>query len=242
MSAFDALTKIKQAVTHPKTDHQLPKSRSLAFKAITDKAALQGTKGQHCTLVHGDHWNEVKGNEVSNVKLDQKLTVSRHQTIKVVGNHKETLVGKVYQNVIGPHIVQNNAVRNETRLSSFNLVYGDFEQHDDADGHLQQADVLMECTWYFNGEYTESKLEITPVHLELKVAHLTLDLIDVSGALANVQSAVTAVSVANTSLQLNTFQIQTTAATNVHIDATTRFWLGLAAVFGGVTVGPNSIL
>src|SRR5690349_2982706 len=108
MSAFDALTKIKQAVTHPKTDHLLPKSRSLAFKAITDKAALKGTKGDHCELVHGDHWKELKGNEVSNVKLDQKLTVSRHQTIKVVGNHKETLVGKVYQNVIGPHIVQNS--------------------------------------------------------------------------------------------------------------------------------------
>jgi len=128
MSAFDALTKIKQAVTHPKTDHLLPKSRSLAFKTITDKAALQGTKGQHCELTHGDHWKELKGNEVSNVRLDQKITIK--------GNHKETLVGRCYQNIIGPHIVQNNNVRNETRLGKYTEIYGCNEEQKDQDGDI----------------------------------------------------------------------------------------------------------
>lgn len=54
MGVFDAKTKTKLAVPDPITDHTLPNSKSLSFKAITQPAALAGTKGQQCNLVHGD--------------------------------------------------------------------------------------------------------------------------------------------------------------------------------------------
>jgi len=241
MSAFDALTKIKQAVEHPKTDHQLPKSRSLAFKAIAGKAALQGTKGQHCTLVHGDHWNEVKGNEVSNVKLDQKLTVSRHQTIKVVGNHKETIVGKVYQNIIGPHIVQNNAVRNETRLAKFTLVYGDNEQQSDKIANYSAVPFSFSAISVFDLEYVTAKVEFTPLHFELKGSHLTVDAIEITGAANNIQGSGLSVSLAGTSIQFNAVEVETHEAVKMHHTAGMHFWVGLARAFAGPTIGPNSV-
>jgi hypothetical protein len=142
MSAFDALTKIKQAVTHPKTDYTLPKSRSLAFKAITDKAALQGTKGQHCTLVHGDHWEEVAGAVTDNIQKDRAVMIRKNhsfnvrgnQTVMIEGDHRETFAGPCLQSILGSHRVFNANVRNETRLGSYTEVYGKQEIHDDNNG------------------------------------------------------------------------------------------------------------
>ena len=136
MSVFDGQIKTKLAVADPRTDHTLPNSRSLSFKGITGVTALEGTKGQHCNLVHGEHWHEVRGTEINNIKLDQVSTITRDHTIKVCRNHKETLVGKCYQNMIGPHIVQNNNVRNETRLAKWHLTYGDNEQSQDSSSNF----------------------------------------------------------------------------------------------------------
>ncbi len=160
MGVFDAKTKIKLAVPDPITDHTLPNSKSLSFTAITQPTALDGTKGQRCSLDHGDHWHEVRGTETHNVIVDQKSTISRHQTILVKGNHKETLVGKVYQNIIGPHIVQNNTVRNETRLGTYVKTHGNFEVQDDHDGHFVYSSILMERCYVFDFEYYTSKVEI----------------------------------------------------------------------------------
>jgi len=81
----------------------------------------------------------VKGNETKNVHLDQKITVK--------GNHKETLVGRTYQNIIGPHIVQNNNVRNETRLAKYTEIYGDNEHAADASGNSDSRKENFEFLW-----------------------------------------------------------------------------------------------
>ncbi len=72
------------------TDRALPNSKSLTFSAITQQTALAGTNAAHCNLVHGDHRHEVRGTEINNVMVDHKSSISRHQTILVKGNHKET--------------------------------------------------------------------------------------------------------------------------------------------------------
>jgi hypothetical protein len=58
----------------------------------------------------------------------------------VTGKHKETLVESCYQNIIGPHIVLNNNVRNETRLGVFTKTYGEnwIQQH--SWGNVSQMD------------------------------------------------------------------------------------------------------
>src|SRR5580704_5982935 len=106
MSVFDGKIKTKSRTPYPHTDHKLIPSGFLSYTAINEEHALRGTKGKHCDLVHGDHWNEIEGCHNENIGQDQ--------TIKVVGKHKETLVESCYQNIIGPQIVLNNNVRNET--------------------------------------------------------------------------------------------------------------------------------
>src|SRR5215471_16732612 len=128
MSVFDATIKVKTAASDPLTDHKLLHPKSLSWGAITSPSALAGTKGDHCELVHGDQWHEIKGNHKQNIQ--------QNQTIKVVGKHKETLVESCYQNIIGPHTVLNNDVRNETRLGVFTKTYGDNTKQEDHSGDI----------------------------------------------------------------------------------------------------------
>jgi|SRR5579863_3367233 hypothetical protein len=169
MSAFDGKTKIGRKVVDPITDHILPNSRSLAWKAITTPTALKGTNGTHCELVHGDQWNEWKGNHTENI--------SRNQTLKVVGKHKETLVQSCYQNIIGPHIVQNNTVRNETRLGTFTKVYGDNWTHEHSWGDVSQMDQNYSCVTAVAGTYITMNLETHGVHAEAVGVHAELVLV-----------------------------------------------------------------
>src|SRR5947209_1994057 len=171
MSIFDGLTKTKLAVPNPLTDHTLPDSKSLSFKAITGRTALNGTQGQHCNLVHGDHWHEVRGTEINNVIVDQKSTISRHQSIVVKGDHKETLVGKCYQNIIGPHVVLNNTVRNETRLGTFTKVYGENWTHEHSWGNVSQMDENYQNIWVLNMANTTMNIESQGIHLEGVLVH-----------------------------------------------------------------------
>jgi hypothetical protein len=166
MSAFDGEIKIARAVSDPQTDHTLPSSKSLSWKAITTPTALAGTTGIHCELVHGDQWNELKGNHTENI--------ARNQTLKVVGKHKETLVESCYQNIIGPQIVQNNTVRNETRLGKFSLIYGDNSTTQDSSGDQNVKPFDYSCTWVTSFECDTTKLEVKGAHGELTDLHAEL--------------------------------------------------------------------
>jgi len=163
MGVFDANIKTKLKVADPLTDHTLPHPRSLTFKSITKTTALTGTKGAQCHLLHGDHWNEIKGNHIENIVQDQ--------TIKVVGKHKETLVESCYQNMIGPQIVLNNNVRNETRLNKFTLVYGDncMCQTSNGDQNVKPTDYSVITIADF--EYDTLKQEIVVAHGEIVGIH-----------------------------------------------------------------------
>jgi hypothetical protein len=163
MSVFDGKIKTKSRTPYPHTDHKLIPSGFLSYTAINEEHALRGTKGKHCDLVHGDHWNEIEGCHNENIGQDQ--------TIKVVGKHKETLVESCYQNIIGPQIVLNNNVRNETRLNKFTLVYGSncMCQTSDGDQNVKPTDYSVITVADF--EYDTLKLEIVTVHAEIVGAH-----------------------------------------------------------------------
>jgi hypothetical protein len=154
MSAFDSATKVKRAVADPVTDHKLPHPQSLSWAAITAPTAVFGTKGTHCEVVHGDQWNELKGNHTENI--------AQNQTIKVLGKHKETLVESCYQNIVGPHIVLNNNVRNETAMGTYTKTFGDWEQQDTNSGHFMYADFLLERT-YFLGNMELIEVDLTGI-------------------------------------------------------------------------------
>jgi hypothetical protein len=176
MSVFDATTKVKRAVSDPLSDHKLPHPKSLSWGAITSPSAVAGTNGAHCDLVHGDQWHEIKGNHNQNIQ--------QNQTIKVVGKHKETLADSCYQNIIGPHTVLNNNVRNETRLGVFTKTYGDNTKQEDQSGDItSQSSNTSKAQWKvamvgancslnginFNGSAINAN--IWPIHVDLKGGH-----------------------------------------------------------------------
>lgn len=170
MSAFNGKNNIARAVADPQNDHKLPSSKSLAWKAIATPNALAGTVGTHCELVHGDQWNEWKGNHTEHV--------AKNQTIKVLGKHKETLVESCYQNIIGPHIVQNSNSRNETRMGKFTKVYGWATYHEDHDGDMGWKDNSLEYVNILSFSAVTNQVEVqathaegTGVHVELCVVH-----------------------------------------------------------------------
>jgi hypothetical protein len=173
MGVFAGDTKVSRAVADPATDHKLPDSKSLSFRAITRDTALSGTKGQHCNLTHGDEWDELKGTRTENVAVDHKQTVKGDQTIRIWKDHQETIVGNCYQNIIGPHIVQNNNVKNETALGAYTKTFGSFDVQDDHDGHFVYAAVLMSRVYLFDFEFYGSKVEIDLLLMQAMVAALT---------------------------------------------------------------------
>lgn len=163
MGAFDGKNKIARAVADRQTDQKLPDSRSLSWKTITTPTALAGTKGVHCGLVHGDEWNEIKGHRTKNI--------AQNQTIKVVGKHKETLVESCYQNIIGPQIVLNNHVRNETRLGKFTLIYGCAQNEQSSDGESWVKPTDKACVYGVSFECDLSKVEVMGLHGEVVGVH-----------------------------------------------------------------------
>ncbi len=143
MSVFDGKTATRLAVADPSKDHRLPSPASLSFAAIAGPSPLKSTLGQHCELVHGDHWDETSrtftqhvGRDVATTVMhNQSHKVMRHQQVTVAGHHKETLASVCRQTVLGPHQIFNGTVRNETRLGAYTEVYGKEEIHDDQDGN-----------------------------------------------------------------------------------------------------------
>jgi hypothetical protein len=85
------------------TDSAKPPSGSLNFSGMTSATALSGTTGTAVALIHGDVWDQIEGNDTTNVLKDQKLTVSGNLTDMVVQNYKETIVGTTSSTYIGVH-------------------------------------------------------------------------------------------------------------------------------------------
>jgi hypothetical protein len=174
MSVFDATTKVKRAVSDPLSDHKLPHPKSLSWGAITSPSAVAGTNGAHCDLVHGDQWHEIKGNHNQNIQ--------QNQTIKVVGKHKETLADSCYQNIIGPHTVLNNNVRNETRLGVFTKTYGDNVTQQDASSTYQIMGKNLQVVYEVQHLNMTSDFEICGGRVEVNgVLHAEYDTLHVEG-------------------------------------------------------------
>ncbi len=217
MSAFDGKTKIGRKVADPITDHTLPNSRSLAWKAITTPLALKGTNGTHCELVHGDQWNEMKGNQTENI--------ARNQTLKVIGKHKQTLVESCYQNIIGPQIVTNQNVVNETRMGVHTEVYGINTKRNSNDGILSYADNNLSAnTFYWATNLL--KLEADGINVTLGGAYVTgwalripLGLISYAAWVDNINSELTKLRLAELYVDVVGLDSQLAA---LHSDVTAR--------------------
>jgi hypothetical protein len=172
MSAFNGDTRLRRAAADPATDQKLPAPVLLSWKAIAEPRGLSGTNGQECEVVHGDRARRITGNRTDSIEGDSWHTVDGDQTLTIHGKHKETIVQNCYQNFVGPHIVLNQTVRNETHMGARTVIYGDFLNRDTSSGTLFYADLLMEHTNVLNFEWSDYKLEAQGLHVEVKGAHI----------------------------------------------------------------------
>ncbi|MGD0578553.1 MAG: hypothetical protein ABSC08_06460 [Bryobacteraceae bacterium] len=78
MPVFDKATKVGRKVKDPLTDKTLPNGKALSYGAMTTPAALAGTTGNDCKLVHGDRWQEIAGNMTEHYTLDVKTTIDQN--------------------------------------------------------------------------------------------------------------------------------------------------------------------
>lgn len=186
MGVFNSTTHCKRAVSDPLSDQTLPNPASLSWSDVTGVTALAGTTGDHCGVVHGDRTQEFRGSTIDHVNGNHKLTITGDQTIKIGGNHKETILQDCYQSIIGPHIVTNQTVRNETRMGRFSETFGEFDHLDDHHDRLYRANTLTEIVLAHLFEYQTMKLEFEPLHIELKLLHPAIIGVDVGAYLLDV--------------------------------------------------------
>lgn len=130
MSCFDGKAKTLRAEGEPGTDQILPASRSLLWARIASRTALPGTDGEHAELVHGDFGERVSRN--------QNRHVLRDQVIKIDGKQNETFSEDCCQNFIGPQMVTNHTVRNETALARYTKVWGLATCEEDHSGYMKE--------------------------------------------------------------------------------------------------------
>jgi hypothetical protein len=132
MGAFDGNIKIQRAVKDPHTDHKLPSPKSLSWGEVTGVTGLAGTTGNHCELVHGDHWRQidadlttiVAGDETRTITGDYMRTVTGDDTHSVIGNHTQSVTGNQSTSVIGDAIAMHVGTCIETQVDSKVETYG----------------------------------------------------------------------------------------------------------------------
>ena len=132
MAVFDRTVKTARRVTDPGTDRSAPGPGALAWGAIASEAALAGTVGADAALINGDQWSQLTGAGTRNVAKNMTTTITGDHTMRLASNHTETVCGTANTTVIGPNIVTNLDVFNETRIGAHIQVHGGIEwQHDE---------------------------------------------------------------------------------------------------------------
>ncbi len=121
MPVFNNNIKTALRVTDPVTDKNLTPSGSLSYTGITGTTALAGTTGIDCKLVHGDRWQEIKGNMTEHYTLNVKTTIDQNWTILVNGQMFLTVMQGFTEQEYGPVNRTYQMVVNDTFLSDHNV-------------------------------------------------------------------------------------------------------------------------
>jgi hypothetical protein len=168
MAVFGGNAKITRAVNDPGTDDTLPSPGALSWGGITSASGVAGTTGAEAKLVHGDRWQQIDGAFTESVGADLKTTVMGGKTVTVTQDHNETVMGNTLQTMIGPQIVTNMNVRNETRAVTHLHTHGDnfFQYGPDNAFHYCETNM---GAWIFMFETEVEHTEVALHHLEFKI-------------------------------------------------------------------------
>jgi hypothetical protein len=170
MSVFDGKPKVERKVKDPGTDPSLPLGGALSYDAVKSSTGLAGCDGADAQLIHGDRWSEILGKNTQHIANDSKITMDANHSIQVGEHQKETICGTSTETIIGPHIITNMNVYNETRLGAHTQVHGELELFDDEDGRIHYG--IRQYTLYdFTFEVEAVHTEYADFHLEAKGTH-----------------------------------------------------------------------
>ncbi len=152
-------------------------SKPLNFKSLNQKAmptptALAGTTGIDASLVHGDVWRELKGNETIDILKNLKTTITQDELRALTGNLKNTVTGTTNDTRVGAHHQQNVAPRFEIYTHTL------FQDH-----HEKMVVHQPTSTWDTVSKYFAFKAAIfnaTGVELTAKGSANTVTAMDVA--------------------------------------------------------------
>ncbi len=182
MGVFDGAVKVARKVKDPATDKQLPSPGALSYGGIKSPIGLAGCNGADAQIVHGDRWLESLGKHTEHVLGEAKINSDSNQTIMVAGDQTETICGTANETIIGPHLIANMNVFNETRLGAHTQVHGELEMLNDEDGKIHygvRQYTLYGITFEFEAFHFECGLN----HVEIKGNHPYASFLDANATL-----------------------------------------------------------
>jgi hypothetical protein len=125
MGVFDNQTKVPRRVPDPLTDKKLGNSGSLPWGSFTSITGLAGTTGVDCKLVHGDRWQEIKGNMTEDYTGNVNTNITLNWTINVYAIMNLTVYQGYNEIEYGPVNRTYFQVVNDTFLMDHNVTVPD---------------------------------------------------------------------------------------------------------------------
>ena len=134
-SVFDGGVKVLRRVPDPGTDHTLPPAGALNYAAITSLTALMSTVGTATSLVTGDHFEMMHGNEIRTIFMDRDHTVMGNQTNTVQQDRHD---------VTGATQRYHNGATNETFNDQHTNCHASERQMHEPTGYLKVVNESVE--------------------------------------------------------------------------------------------------
>ena len=170
MGVFDGKPRVQRQVKDPGTDPSLPPGGALSYGAVKSATGLAGCDGSDVQLINGDRWIESLGKHTQHVASDSKITMDANHSIQVGEHQKETICGTSTETIVGPHIITNMDVYNETRLGTHIQVHGGLEWMHDEEWQVHYGGGQY-TIFFFTVEFESIHLEVAELHAEAKGAH-----------------------------------------------------------------------
>jgi hypothetical protein len=141
-------------------DAILPSVGALNPGAMISPAALPGTTGIDCSLVHGDLYKQITGNVTENILKNLALTVELNETHTIFRNLINRVNGTTNDTRVGVHNQTNIASRNDLFLHTRSETHHQPEQRD------QKTEDFSITKWLL--EFKEKHFEWKWLFMEFK--------------------------------------------------------------------------
>ncbi len=166
-AVFNSTPGTPRLVPDPGTDHLLPPAGALNYGSISSLTALLTTNGVATSLVHGDHFEMMNGNEFRTITLDRDHTILGNQYSTVKEDRHDVVESNYNQQVVGATQRFHNGATNEQFC-------GEHGNEHESDRHLNEP----EKVWHFINERVESGNKLTKSYgAKVEVASSKVDIV-----------------------------------------------------------------